>query len=208
MTASGRARAVRRGARRQPFYYDHDQDGFEEYYRRLADESDLPIYLYSVPVRTGASVEPETVSTLSAHGNVAGIKDSAGDQVRLIRGRRLAEESFDVLIGNGRLFAQGLDAGVDGEILALANVVPELTVEVFRRHRGGDPEGARALNAELADLNQAVTARFGGPGVKAALAYRVVPSGALRSPLLPLVDDARREVEGLVDEALDTSVTD
>lgn len=186
-----------------PFYFDHDQDGFEDYYRRLADECDLPIYLYSVPQKTGAALEPETVATLSTHGNVAGMKDSAGDVVRLIRERRLAEGGFDVFIGNGSLFAQGLDAGIDGGILALANVVPGLAAEVYRLHRGGDPEGARALNAELVELNQAVTARFGVPGVKAAMAHRGMPAGEPRSPLLPLGDDARQEVERLVDEAVD-----
>jgi len=186
-----------------PFYYSPGQEAFEAYYRRLADESAIPIYLYSVPAKTGEHLEPETVGALSGHWNVHGMKDSAGDVVRLIREGRLAVEDFDLFVGSGSLYAQGLDVGTAGGILALANVVPELASEVYRRHRGGDVDGARALNADLVELNRAVTARYGVPGVKAAMDYRGVPSGALRSPLLPLGDDARREVEALVDGALD-----
>ena len=186
-----------------PFYFSPGQDAFEAYYRRLADESQLPIYLYSVPGKTGEHLEPGTVAALSGHGNVAGMKDSSGNVVRLLEERRLADDGFDLFIGSGSLYSQGLDAGTAGGILALANVVPELAAEVLSRHRDGDAEGARALNAELVELNQAVTARYGVPGVKAAMEHRGVPAGQPRSPLLPLDDDARREVERLVDEALD-----
>jgi dihydrodipicolinate synthase/N-acetylneuraminate lyase len=186
-----------------PFYFGHDQADFEAYYRRLADESDLPVYLYSVPSKTGTRLDPGTVGSLSDHDNVAGMKDSSGDMVAFQRERRLAGPEFDLFIGSGSLYAPGLDAGADGGVLALANVVPELASEIHRRNREGDQEGARKLCASLVDLNQAITARYGVPGVKEAMRYRGVSVGHARSPHTALEGEAVDEIHSLVDEALD-----
>ncbi|MFT4933316.1 MAG: dihydrodipicolinate synthase/N-acetylneuraminate lyase, partial [Natronomonas sp.] len=53
-----------------PFYHVHDQDRLAAYYRDLADESPIPIYLYSVPKYTGVRLDPGTVGTLATHENV------------------------------------------------------------------------------------------------------------------------------------------
>lgn len=186
-----------------PFYFGHDQADFEAYYRRLADESDLPIYLYSVPSKTGTRLVPETVGSLAEHDNVAGMKDSSGDMVAFQRERRLAGPDFDLFIGSGSLYAPGLDAGADGGVLALANVVPELASEIHRRNRDGDRQGARELCASLVDLNQAITAQYGVPGVKEAMRYRGVSAGHARSPHTALEGEVVDEIHSLVDDALD-----
>jgi len=86
-------------------------------------------------------------------------------------------------------------------VLALANAVPDLASAVHERHREGG-EGARELCADLVELNRAVTAEYGVPGVKAAMRHRGVPAGRVRSPHRPLGDAAAEAVGGLVDEAL------
>jgi dihydrodipicolinate synthase/N-acetylneuraminate lyase len=184
-----------------PFYFDHDQATLRQYYERLADGSDIPIYLYSVPQLTGTRLEPETVADLAEHDGIHGLKDSSGELVAFGRERRLTGDDFDLFIGSGSLFAPGLDAGADGGILALANVVPELTAEIYARRRDGDGAGARTLCAELVELDRAITDRYGVPGVKAAMRSRGVPAGRVRSPHRPLGDEERREVERLVEDA-------
>lgn len=185
-----------------PYYYGHDQATLERYYRRVADESEIPIYLYSVPGKTNVRLTPETVASLSTHENIHGVKDSSGDIVALQQALQTAADGFELFIGNGSLYAQGLDVGTAGGVLALANVVPGLATEIYRRHREGDHDGARALNGTLVDLNQAITARYGVPGVKAAMRARGVPVGATRSPFEELDADARQEIEDLVAAAL------
>jgi 4-hydroxy-tetrahydrodipicolinate synthase len=185
-----------------PFYFSHSQERLRAYYERLADESDLPIYLYSVPAKTGLALDPETVATLAEHDTVAGMKDSAGDMVRFGRERRVTGPDFDLFVGSGSLYATALDAGADGGVMALANVVPGVAAEVHARHEAGDHAAARELCASTVDLNEAITSRYGVPAVKAAMRYRDVPAGSVRSPLQPLDGEAAREVRALVDESL------
>ncbi len=62
----------------------------------------------------------------------------------------------------------------------------------------GDADGARALNADLAELNRAVTASSGVPGLKAAMHARDAPAGHPRRPHPEVDDDVRRTIESLV----------
>jgi len=188
-----------------PFYHEHGQGTLANYYRRVADASPIPVYLYSVPKYTGTRIDPRTVQDLATHDSVAGIKDSSGDLETLQRYVALTEhEEFDVLVGSGSVYAAGLDAGASGGVLALANVVPDLATEVHERHARGDREAARALNRDLVELNRAVTTRYGIPGLKAAMRTRDYPAGHARNPFRSVGDDVRAELATLVADALDT----
>lgn len=186
-----------------PFYYGHDGRTLSAYYRDLADESPVPIYLYQIPGYTGTALSPETVESLASHPNVAGMKDSSGDVGRFQRyADRTADAEFSLLVGSGSVYAAALDAGADGGILALANLVPGLAAGIYRRH-GEDPAAARALNADLVELNEAVTARYSIPGLKAGMEHRGLPAGHPRRPFRPAGDDVRRDVATLTDAVLE-----
>lgn len=182
-----------------PFYYQHSQDQLAAYYREVADDADIPVYLYSVPAYTDVRLEPETVGDLAAHPNIAGMKDSAGDLGAFVRTqRRTANEEFDLLVGSGSLLAQALDVGATGGILALANLFPGVCAEIHETHQS-DADAARALNAEFVDVNTAITAKYGVSGLKWAMRERGAPAGYPRSPHGPPSEDAKAHLESLLD---------
>ncbi|MFB6072619.1 MAG: dihydrodipicolinate synthase family protein [Halobacterium sp.] len=184
-----------------PFYYDHGERDVAAYYRAVADESPLPVYLYSVPKYTGHALAPRTVESLATHSNVAGMKDSTGDLGAFQRIRTFtADADFDLFVGSGSVFAAALDAGADGGVLALANVAPEAASDVLAAHRAGDDDAARELNRDLVELNHAVTAEYGVPGLKAAMRSRGLPAGTVRSPHRSVDDATTRELAALVDD--------
>ncbi|MFC3477491.1 dihydrodipicolinate synthase family protein [Halobacterium litoreum] len=186
-----------------PFYYDHDDADVEAYYREVADASPLPVYLYSVPKYTGHALAPSTVAALADHPNVAGMKDSTGDLGGFQRLReRTADADFDLLVGSGSVFAPALDAGADGGVLALANAAPERASEIWDAHAAGDDERARAVNRDLVELNHAVTAGHGVPGLKAAMRSRGAPAGAVRSPHRPVPEAVAADLAALVEDTI------
>jgi 4-hydroxy-tetrahydrodipicolinate synthase len=184
-----------------PFYYPHDQETLAAYYRDLAAEAALPIYLYSVPQFTGVRLEPETVGELATHPNIVGLKDSSGSLSALVRTSERVDEGFDLLVGSAGVLAQTLDEGASGGVCALANLAPAALAEVVDRHES-DPAAARARNRELVELNDAVTAQFGIPGLKWAMRERGAPAGYPRSPHQPVDAAARERLGGLL-ESLD-----
>ena len=181
-----------------PFYYDHDQDALEAYYRELAGDSPLPVYLYSVPAYTGVRLEPETVGALAGHPNVAGMKDSHADIGEFTRThRRVADETFDLMVGSASVLAAALDAGASGGVVALANLLPEETSEVYRCH-AEDPATARQVNADLVEVNTAITATYGVPGLKYAMRRRGAPAGRPRAPHRPPDETAKAHLRDLL----------
>ncbi|MFB6362028.1 MAG: dihydrodipicolinate synthase family protein [Halobacteriales archaeon] len=182
-----------------PYYYRHDQSTLAAYYRDLAERAPVPVYAYSTPSKTGVHLQAETVAELAAHPNIAGLKDSSGDLERLQREVALtSDRAFDVLIGHGGLFAQALDAGAAGGVLAMANLVPAAASAVYDRYTADDAAGARAQNASLVELNHAVTDRYGVPGLKAAMRLRGLPAGHVRSPHRPVGPNVEAELEDLL----------
>jgi len=69
------------------------------HYRKVADESPIPVLLYSVPQFTGLALESPEVITLAEHSNIIGIKDSSGNVQRV--GEMIAgvPPAFQVLVG-------------------------------------------------------------------------------------------------------------
>ncbi|AGB37947.1 dihydrodipicolinate synthase family protein [Natronococcus occultus] len=185
-----------------PSYYGADNADLAAYYRALADRSPLPIYLYSVPKFTGRALAPEFVAELASHEDVAGIKDSSGSLGSVQRLVDHTDDDFDVLVGSGSVYAAGITAGADGGVLAVANVVPERASAVFGLASAGRTDTARERNAAFVELNHAVTARFGVPGVKAALAMRDQSVGRPRRPLRPLEREDEAVLESILERTL------
>jgi len=182
-----------------PHYYDYGQAALADFYRDLADDSPVPVYLYSVPAYTDVALDPGTVAAVADHDDVAGIKDSSGDLTRLQRTIARTPDDFDVLVGSGSVYAHGLDAGASGGVVAIANVAPERVSEVYRRHRDGDEGEARRINRDLVDLDRALVAH-GAPAFKAAVRERGHPAGRARRPFRALDDDERARIASLVAE--------
>ncbi|NKE35401.1 dihydrodipicolinate synthase family protein [Natronococcus sp. JC468] len=186
-----------------PSYYGTDDADLAAYYRALADRSPLPVYLYSVPKFTDRALAPELVAELASRENVAGIKDSSGSLGSVQRLVEHTDDDFTVLVGSGSIYAAGLAAGADGGVLAVANVVPERASAVFGLDRADRTDAARERNAAFVELNHAVTARFGVPGVKAALAMRDQPVGRPRRPLRPLEREDEAALESILERSLE-----
>ncbi|MGA8530438.1 MAG: dihydrodipicolinate synthase family protein [Acidobacteriaceae bacterium] len=70
---------------RTPHYYGPLMRAAEllTYYRALADQSSLPVMLYSIPKFTHLEIPVEVVTELAQHPNIIAIKDSSGSLERL-----------------------------------------------------------------------------------------------------------------------------
>ena len=46
---------------------------------QVANDSPIPVLLYSVPANTGIDLDPALIIKLADHPNIIGLKDSGGD---------------------------------------------------------------------------------------------------------------------------------
>ncbi len=170
------------------------------HYTAVADESPVPIILYSMPDLTGIKIEPNTVAHLSSHQNILGIKDSSGDIAGFRETIRQVPEDFAVLTGNGTVLCDALRAGAGGAILAVGCVAVEACLEIWRLVNAGDTNRGAAWQEKLTPLALAVTKRYGIGGLKAAMDMIGLNGGAVRSPLKSAGQEARLEISSLLEE--------
>ena len=159
------------------------------FYQEVADESPLPVFLYSVPGVTAYSLPLEAVWELAQHPNVVGMKDSSGDAIRIQRILAGLPDNFALFNGSAQSVTLTMAAGTYGVILAAANYVPRLSLEVVAAALEHPPGDMKSQN-RLTVADDAV-ARYGIPGVKAASEMVGLQVGRCRAPLLPITPEDR-----------------
>ena len=187
---------------RPPAYYGSSlaPAALTDHFRRIADESPLPVLLYNIPKYTHVSIGDGVVAALTDHENVWGAKDSSGD-LKNFAAYREAAPGWTMLVGSGALYYAALEMGGMGSIAAVANFAAEPTVAVGARFRAGDKVAAGAAQEVVAPLHKAIVSGMGVPGVKAAMDAVGLTGGPPRPPLKPVGAREREDVLRLLSGA-------
>jgi len=186
-----------------PVYYRRhiDRAGWTAHFRAVAEASPVPVVLYNMPAYTGVDLDGEVVAELAQHPNLAGVKDSSGDVAKLAALVAAVPPRFSVLAGSFGFLLAALTVGARGGVLALANLVPRVCLDLMAAVERGELQEAERLQHAYRPVNEAVTARYGIPGLKAALALMENPVGPPRLPLRPLSPDDREALAAVLHRA-------
>ncbi len=170
------------------------------FFEDVAERSPLPVFLYSVPGVTAYALTEEAIHSLMGHPNVAGMKDSGGDPVRIQRILFAAErQDFVVFNGASASVSLAMGAGAHGAITASANYAAPLLTELTRRP-GASPARLGELQRRLGEVT-AVVESYGVPGTKTAAGLLGLEPGFPRHPLRPVGRAALRQIEGALRDA-------
>jgi len=174
-----------------PYYNRPNQEGLYRHFAAVAESVDIPVFLYNVPGRTGANLDPATVKRLAAHGNVRGVKEASGDLSRVMEILEDRPEGFRVLSGEDNLTLPIVSLGGDGVISVVSNEIPALMSSMVREALGGRFDAARELHFRMLPLMRANFIDTNPIPVKAALALMGLIEEQYRLPLTPLRESAR-----------------
>lgn len=156
-------------------------EGLELFYRRVLDATDHPVIVYHIP-KYAVGVPAEVVGRLP----VWGVKDSDGSPGYA---EAVHEAGRGVLLGTEDDVPGGLRIAA-GTISALANVVPDLMVQLYDHVRAGRDDEAAALAGHLRQV-RAMTKQHTSVAVLKRLAgeRQGRSLGTVRPPQLPLPSD-------------------
>jgi 4-hydroxy-2-oxoglutarate aldolase len=180
-----------------PSYYRPQMtpEALRDHYTAVADSAPIPLVLYQVPTAySGVELRAGLVAELARHANIVGIKDSSGDLRALGSLMTTCPPDFAVLVGSGGVLYGALEIGSCGGILAVADLAPLECTRIFELKREGREAAAGALQERITPLHRTVVARYGVPGIKAALDMLGQVGGSPRSPLKPL---RKKEMEAV-----------
>lgn len=172
-----------------PMYNKPPQRGILAHFRAIADSVDLPIVVYNVPGRTASNIEAATTLELAEHPNIVAVKEASGDLAQIEEIIRSAPDGFAILSGDDALTVSIMAAGGHGVISVTSNAVPRAVSELTELCAQGDYEGARTLDAKLAEWTAVAFLESNPIPSKAALAMLGRMQNLLRLPLVPLADE-------------------
>ena len=177
-----------------PYYNKPTQEGLYRHYCAIAEAVDLPMVLYNVPPRTACDMQAETVARLSAVDSIVGIKEACGDPGRVAEIKALVPDDFVLLSGDDAYTLTMVGHGAVGAISVTANVLPAAMAEFCRAFIDGDDDKARALDAKLQPIHEALFMETSPIPTKWALNAMGRIDVGIRLPLVELTEPIQIEL--------------
>ena len=180
-----------------PYYNKPNQNGLIAHYSAIADAVDIDQILYNVPSRTACDLLPSSVSVLSKHKNIIGIKEAVDDESRikkLVQISQNADSNFSVFSGDDPTFMDSMLLGTHGVISVSANVSPKSHSEICYAVKNGDYEKAKILNEHNLNLYRLLFVESNPIPVKWILYKMNLIKNAIRLPLMELDETFHEEI--------------
>ena len=181
-----------------PYYFQVNQQDLLNYFKRLALESPLPLFLYNAPLNTHHWIEVETVIQLATESKIAGLKDSGLKMgyFHAVREGVRDRSDFSLLVGPDDLLAEAVLLGAHGGMAGGSNVWPRLFVALYEAAATGDVNRVLALQQRAMQFDTAVY-RSANPlrGIKCALSVLGICSTNMTLPLQPYSQNELDQVE-------------
>jgi 1-pyrroline-4-hydroxy-2-carboxylate deaminase len=182
-----------------PTAYVADERELDAHFAAVTSATDLPVMLYNNPEAARQDLLPETIVRLAErHERIVAVKECSGDARRIAHLIELAGDRLEVLVGGDDWALEGYAAGALGWVSGVANVAPELCVELESLVAEGDLDAARACNTRLLPLARLDMTPKLVQYFKAALDLTNSHGGPTRPPRLPLTEDEQETVRAAV----------
>jgi 4-hydroxy-tetrahydrodipicolinate synthase len=182
-----------------PYYNKPPPRGVVAHFEAIAAVTDKPIVVYNIPSRVVVNLEPETLTDLAEIPNVQYVKQATED---IDQAKRIVSESGLILLaGNDELLLPFLEVGGKGGIFVFTHLVGLRVKELIARFEQGDHDGARAIEAEIAPMIDALAVTTNPIPLKAALNMLGLEAGSLRLPLVEATDAEKAVVRQALEGA-------
>jgi 4-hydroxy-tetrahydrodipicolinate synthase len=182
-----------------PYYFQAAQPDLLRYFKQMAADSPLPLFLYNAPLNTRLWIDVPTAIEAAAVPNIVGLKDSGLNMgyFHAVREGVRSRPDFSLLVGPDDLLAEAVLFGAHGGMAGGSNVNPRLFVELYEAAVGGDLSRVAALHQQAIQFDNAVYRTAEDPhnplrGLKAALSLMGICGTAMTPPLRP-ISNAERE---------------
>ncbi|OLS30234.1 MAG: 4-hydroxy-tetrahydrodipicolinate synthase [Candidatus Thorarchaeota archaeon AB_25] len=166
-----------------PYYLRPADKGYYEHYEEVARKGDLPVLMYNIPQCTLGVLNSNVVEDLAELDNIVGIKDSSGSVPYVLELIQKLKGKMEVIIGADECFLSAVVAGSKAAIMASANVIPHIWLEIMKLAQSGKVEEAAKLQRSTQTFARMVLKYGAAPPVKAALKMLGVNAGRSRMPL-------------------------
>lgn len=177
-----------------PYYNRPTQEGLFQHFARIAEVTDKPIVLYSIPGRCGIEISVKVIERLRAKfPNVAHVKEAGGSVDRVDQIIQAMGDSVTVLSGDDSLTLPFMAVGAKGVISVASNLYPREVGRMVALALAQDYPKARALHRRLYPVFKTIFIESNPAPIKLAMARAgLIGSDEVRLPLSNLSEASRQ----------------
>jgi 4-hydroxy-tetrahydrodipicolinate synthase len=185
-----------------PMRYKAGDREVVEYFKAVANSTELPIMVYNNPVDYKIEVTLDMFEELLECSNIQAVKESTRDISNVTRIKNRFGDRLKIMTGVDTLALESLLMGADGWIAGLVCAFPRETVAIYELQRAGRIQEAIAIYRwflpllEL-DINPKLV-----QNIKLAEVATGIGTENVRAPRLPLVGEERKQVLKVIQEGL------
>jgi len=171
-----------------PYYNKPSQEGLYQHYKAIAQCSDLPIMLYSIPGRSVIEIAVDTIARLAADcPTIIANKEAGGDPERVTQIKAALPDDFQVLSGDDPLTIEFMKRGAVGLVSVASNLIPDVMSNLVRAMAEGRVDDAEDIQAQYGTLLTTLMSIDTNPvPIKSAVAMQGHCTDELRLPLVNL----------------------
>ena len=168
-----------------PYYNKPSQEGLFLHYCAVADATDRPIILYSIPGRCGIEISVPVIERLAErYRHVRWIKEAGGSVDRVDQIKHALGADFTVLSGDDALTLPFMAVGAEGVISVASNLFVREIGQMVRYALADDYAKATKLHRKLYPAFKALFIEPNPVPIKVALARAgLIRSADVRAPL-------------------------
>ncbi len=182
-----------------PYYNRTTQEGLYQFFKKIVENTDIPIVMYNVPSRTGMNLEAATAARLACDfPRIVGIKEATGNLVQVTKILKDAPDDFVLLSGDDDVTIPIMAATGKGVISVTSNVAPKAISQMVKAWQDGDYPQAVKANQYLSDLNSAMFMVTNPIPVKDALWQMGMIKREYRLPMWTLNDQLSKNLTDIL----------
>lgn len=168
-----------------PYYNKPSQEGLFQHFSAIAEETDRPIILYSIPGRCGIEISVGVVERLRGkYPHVAWIKEAGGNVDRVDQLKQAMGADIVVLSGDDSLTLPFMAVGAEGVVSVASNLFVRDISRMVKLALANDFAKAAKIHRRLYPIFKALFIEPNPVPVKVALARAgIISSAEVRSPL-------------------------
>jgi dihydrodipicolinate synthase/N-acetylneuraminate lyase len=185
-----------------PMRYKADDRETVEYFKTVANSTELPIMIYNNPVDYKIEITLDMFEELAECKNITAVKESTRDVSNVTRMKNRFIDRFKILCGVDTIAMEELLLGADGWVAGLVNAFPNETVGVYELTRLGKIEEATTVYRWFMPLLELDIHPKLVQYIKLAQAQTGLGTEYVRPPRLVLEGDERKKILKIINDGI------
>ena len=170
-----------------PYYNKPSQEGLFQHFSQIAERTEKPIVLYSIPSRCGIEISTQTVLRLrDKFPHVCALKEAGGRSSKVSETVVSLDSDFTVLSGDDGLTLPFIACGAKGVVSVASNIIPKTVASLVTEAMNGRFSEAREIHLEKYQFFSDIFCEPNPVPIKTLMHLKgIISSPEVRLPLCP-----------------------